>query len=668
MGVDPARRLLVRRTRHNRRPLSLWILALLSLPAFGACDGGCGCGKSAVAELVETHGTVTRDFAANEGQWEAAETGAEFAMGDAVRTAEGESSAKVVLTGGGGLELNADTIVRFLAAAPNDPDQGRVSVEMGAARVTAGEGGLAIAGNFGEARLLSGGEMLISSADGQLSMEVLIGAARIESADGDIIDLGEGEEIVLDVELGDVIIEEIDTGPPDTGPLDAGPDGDGDAGELLLPEVAISFRGRVEIEDDEGNWSRLERGTETVPGGSRLRLRRRARVDASRDGGSVRVTGPGAVTVGPSAEVLMRVGDGRAAVSAGETDVKVEVPGGAFVTHGSDAGASSSAHVANNGNATVASRRGTVTLQGRSESYSIRDGDSGIIRGDGVLDITGRAPSSAHMAVSAGASATIHYPGGTVNVQVQFGEKCGGGEGVVEVARGGSYRRPQMRSFGNGKANISVSPGANRYRLRCASGGSPTGDAVAQGTLIVRRDSGRQQLPRRPSRNVVDTDGRRYTLLYQNILPIVTVRWREAPSASRYVLHVGDETYESSSASQTLESGQISEGTHRVFFEAPGASPSRSPVTTVNIRYDNATTAAYIRDPDPGSAVSGTVRVSGTCVAGCTVSASGQNLPLDSAHRFGGEVAVPTDLDALAIRITHPRTGIHYYLRRAGGR
>jgi hypothetical protein len=184
----------------------------------------------------------------------------------------------------------------------------------------------------------------------------------------------------------------------------------------------------------------------------------------------------------------------------------------------------------------------------------------------------------------------------------------------------------------------------------------------------VRRDSGRQRLPRRPSRNVVDTDGRRYTLLYQNILPIVAVRWRDAPSAGRFVLHVGDDTYNASSANHTLESGQVSEGTHRVFFEAPGASPSRSPVTTLNIRYDNATTAAYIRAPDPGSAVSGTVTVSGTCVRGCTVSASGQNLPLDSAHRFSGEVTVPTDLDALAIRITHPRTGIHYYLRRAGGR
>jgi len=608
---------------------------------------------------------VTRDFAATEGAWEAAEVGAEFALGDAVRTGTDDANARVVLTGGGGLELTADTIVRFLAAAPNDPQRERVSVEMGEARVSAGEGGLAITGSFGEASLLSGGEMLVNASEGQLALEVLIGAARIESADGDIIDLGEGEEIILDIELGDVIIEEIDAGPPDTGPPDTGPP---DTGVLELPEIAITFRGRVEIADEEGSWTRLARGTETVPAGSRLRMRRRGRVSATRGDETVRMTGPGTVAVGLPSGAIAKVESGRASVDASGTDVTVEVPGGSFITNGEGTGAQSSVRVASNGSATVASRRGLVTLQGRSESYGVRDGDSGIIRGDGVLDITGRAPARAHMAVTAGASATIHFPSGTVAVQVRYGENCGGGEGVVEVARGGSYRRPQMRSFGSGKANIAVSPGANRYRLRCASGGSPTGGAVAQGTLIVRRDSGRQQLPRRPSRNVVDTDGRRYTLLYQNILPIVSVRWPEAPSASRYVLHVGSETFNTTNANHTLETGQVDEGNHRVFFEAPGASPGRSPVTTLSIRYDNATTAAYIREPAPGAGVTGTVSVSGTCVRGCSVSASGQNLPLDRAHRFSGEVAVPTDLDALSIRITHPRTGIHYYLRRAGGR
>jgi hypothetical protein len=181
----------------------------------------------------------------------------------------------------------------------------------------------------------------------------------------------------------------------------------------------------------------------------------------------------------------------------------------------------------------------------------------------------------------------------------------------------------------------------------------------------VRRDSGRQALPRRPSRNFVDADGRRYTLLYQNILPIVTFRWPNAPSASSYTLHVGDQTYTATSPSHTLESGDVPEGTHRISFEAGG---QRSQVTTLRIGYDNATTAAFIREPEPGAALSGTAHVSGTCITGCSVSAGGVDLPLDGAQRFSGDVPVPTDLDALAIRITHPRSGVHYYLRRTGGR
>ncbi|RLB46299.1 MAG: hypothetical protein DRJ42_27955, partial [Deltaproteobacteria bacterium] len=246
--------------------------------------------------MVDAEGPVTRDFAGNENQWEGAEVGTTFAIGDAVRTAPEGSEARVVLTSGGGLELAPDTIVRFLAAAPNDGQRERVNVEMGEARVSAGQGGLIIAGTFGEAQLLSGGEMRISAADGRVEFEVLMGGARIEPADGDFVDLGVGEELALDVELGDIIIDEIDagppdTGPPDTGPLDAGADVGVDAG--MGPEVAITMlRGRVEIADDEGGWSRLPRGTTAVPAGSRVRLRRRARLSAARGGGTVRANGP----------------------------------------------------------------------------------------------------------------------------------------------------------------------------------------------------------------------------------------------------------------------------------------------------------------------------------------------------------------------------------------
>jgi hypothetical protein len=230
-----------------------------------------------------------------------------------------------------------------------------------------------------------------------------------------------------------------------------------------------------------------------------------------------------------------------------------------------------------------------------------------------------------------------------------------------------------MRSFGSGAANIAVTPGSNRYRVRCSSGGTPEATTAASGTLSVRRDTGRQRLPRRPPRNVVDTDGRRYTLLYQNLLPIVTVRWPGAPSSGSYVLNLqpasgAATTRRAGQPTVTLESGSVPEGTHRVWFEAPGASPPRSPPTTLSVRFDNAAPSAFLREPAPGAAIRGSVRVSGVAVEGSSVSVGGVELPLDRQFRFAGTVTASEGLDALAIKIVHPRSGVHYYLRRVSGR
>jgi hypothetical protein len=461
--------------------------------------------------------------------------------------------------------------------------------------------------------------------------------------------------------MGEAILEEEDAGPPVQ--ADAGPPVEPDAGPPPALEVAVRIRGRVERENAEGGWERLDRRTSSVPAGSHLRVARGGAVTATRGDESVRATGPGEVVVGPGSGALVSISAGRGSADASTVDVTVDVPGGSFVARGGGNGTQSTVAVTG-GNATVNSRRGSVELRGRTDRYTLRDSDTGTIRADGALDVTGRAPARAHVAIPAGASATIHDPSGTVAVQITFEGACSG-EGSVEVGRGGSFRRPSARSFGTGRANVLLSPGSHRYRVRCSSAGTSESGAAATGTISVRRDSGSQALPRRPSRNTVDADGRRYTILYQNILPIVTFRWPNPPTAGSYVLHVGSDTHTTSSPSHTLESGEVSEGTHQVFFEA-GA--NRSQTTTLRVGYDNATSAAYIREPSPSARVSGTVRVSGVCVAGCEVSVGGVALPLDSGARFSGDATVPTDLDALAIRIVHPRTGIHYYLRRAGGR
>jgi hypothetical protein len=51
-------------------------------------------------------------------------------------------------------------------------------------------------------------------------------------------------------------------------------------------------------------------------------------------------------------------------------------------------------------------------------------------------------------------------------------------------------------------------------------------------------------------------------------------------------------------------------------------------------------------------------------VEGAKVSLSGQPLAVDGHGRFRGEAAPVAGDDAVAVRLEHPRTGVHYYIRR----
>jgi hypothetical protein len=116
-----------------------------------------------------------------------------------------------------------------------------------------------------------------------------------------------------------------------------------------------------------------------------------------------------------------------------------------------------------------------------------------------------------------------------------------------------------------------------------------------------------------------------------------------------------------------LRSGELGEGTHRVWLVA-GA--RRSPETTIRIRFDNAAPTASLREPARGTALvpGARVRVAGVVLEGFDVRAGGVALPIDAQLRFAGEVPVPVDTDALVVRLSHPRHGVHYYVRRVGGR
>jgi hypothetical protein len=168
--------------------------------------------------------------------------------------------------------------------------------------------------------------------------------------------------------------------------------------------------------------------------------------------------------------------------------------------------------------------------------------------------------------------------------------------------------------------------------------------------------------------NLIDADGRHYSILYQNLLPQMGFRWAGAPSTVAVLLHLERSSgvvqkLPATNGTVTLPSGAVREGSYKFWFDAEG-SQSKSPETTVQLAFDNAAPAAEIQQPAEGQPSAATVHVAGVAAEGSTVTVGGTAVPMDPQSRFDGDVPGPSAGDrSIAIRIAHPAHGIHYYLR-----
>ncbi len=261
-------------------------------------------------------------------------------------------------------------------------------------------------------------------------------------------------------------------------------------------------------------------------------------------------------------------------------------------------------------------------------------------------------PAQVDIVVRAGESAVLHdpQPPTAVGMRIDCAEV-----GQLEVAGKKGWKQAAVTT-GRGGVSAWLDAGAHRYRVRC-------GDQVeASGKIVVKRDAARKQLPSRPPRNVVDADGRRYTVLYQNRLPELVLRWSDAPAGKRYILHVvsagKDRAFEVDAARYTFGSGKLGEGEHRWWFEVDG---QRSAETTVAIDFDNAAATVYLRQVEIGA---DTVRVDGAAVPDSVVSLEGAAVDLDAQQRFTASGPIKSGRRTLALRIAHPAGGVHYYVLR----
>jgi hypothetical protein len=193
-------------------------------------------------------------------------------------------------------------------------------------------------------------------------------------------------------------------------------------------------------------------------------------------------------------------------------------------------------------------------------------------------------------------------------------------------------------------------------------------DGWGLGKITVYRDAGTSALPSKAPTTTVNTDGRSYTVLYQNLLPQISVRWPNAPAAPSYTLTItsnGSSTNQTvSAASFSFAPGKLKEGQHAFLFRSSQGRSSRPAHAT--IRFDNAAPKASIMSPVEGGFGAGSsVRVSGIALPGWEVRARGAALPLDSEQRFSASVGAGQR--GLVLQFSHPARGTHHYLRRAAG-
>lgn len=281
--------------------------------------------------------------------------------------------------------------------------------------------------------------------------------------------------------------------------------------------------------------------------------------------------------------------------------------------------------------------------------------DAGNTPTQALSETRSHGPEIIDIAAGAGESLIIHDP--RPPTAIGFSTAACAGMAVIQI--GQSHKN---ETVGTGSVHASFPAGTSRYRAFCVGEDKP----FAQGTVSILHDSGSRALASSAPATRLDTDGRRYTVLYQNLLPKMSVRWPGAPSGPYTLTVRSSRTVHRVSSAQpnySFAAGAFGEGSYDVWFEAPGA---RSKDTTVVIQFDNAAPTASITAPADGSFAQGaSVAIAGSALPGWTVSVAGLELEQDAQHRFSGHGQASPGTRALAIRFANPQRGVQYYLRRS---
>jgi hypothetical protein len=617
-----------------------WLLML-------ACSG-----PAPLATLIQLEGHVERDSAAAVDAWQAASVGATFVLGDGVRTLP-DASARLELDDTTRLDLGAATTVRFSPTRPA-PHIHAFDVEAGAASIEAGAEPVSIQTRVGLARVERDSSVRFVPSTGGLRFEVRVGRAAFGASEA----LVAGARVTID----------------DSGAVSPG-DGDSrdalNRANLVLADptgtITATVKGRGASLRTAGGWAPLAEGSSHLIVGAELETSASSSIEIERDGEHALLGENGRYVLGSAGGVLVNARRGTV-LAGGRREVRVEVPGGVIRVP-----AMGQAFLRVSEEETQLTARALEVVveagerrQGLAPGHSARLGKDGRLRPssrpesqtDGAGDAVDQALDYADFVLASGTTATIHDPSPPTAVRFDFGSACTG-MGSIELSFSG---RRMRRGSGEGSVALSVPKGNHRYELRCGSAGK----RVLGGQITVIEDAATRSIASKPPRTALSADGRKYTVLYQNRLPEITLSWPNPPAGGNLRLihqHRGNETALASSEPRyDFASGQLAEGHHGFYFDG-GGSVSRQ--TTVDIVFDNAAPRASlllapVLTQRPGESVA----IAGTALPGSEVYVDGARVPIDARGRFSASAALPVVQHALAIKLVQPGRGTHYYLRR----
>jgi ferric-dicitrate binding protein FerR (iron transport regulator) len=617
-----------------------------------------------IATLLDRSGAVDRDFKSGVGKWQAAEPSARFTVGGGVRTSKA-STATLELADDSKLRLESSTVIRFLDRPSSKKHAQHFDLEMGEANLETGNAAVDLETDIGAAVIGASTHITLTKSDEGTRYEVSVGTARFEGQDGKSVELGAGQGLVIGIGAAQLERYEVKkpeapapsaapSAAPAPPPVDSAAPATGDVG------AHITGGGASARAPGATKFSHLNAGDTTLATGTTLRLSSGTTADVSRGGQRATLRGAGEFTVAESGKPFIVAEGGGVSLTGSEAEVQVAVPGGSIV-----AKLGTRAEVGVQKDAThVSVTAGSLKLTTSAGEEELAAGEEATVGAKGATDVVGRGPGYVDFVVAPGASFAVHDPSPPTAVGFSVGGSCPEGA-VVELAG-----QKSSRARGTGIVSLLFPPGARRYSIHCITNAGIASDVAASGSIAVLHDGGTARIPRTAPATLVDADGRNYTVLYQNLLPKLTVRWPNAPASGPFNVTLvapggKSSTFASAGASYTFPAGVLKEGVHRVTFDGGG---TRSRETHFDIRFDNAAPTATLTSPQNGSFSPGsTVTVAGVSLEGFKISVGGTNLPLDDQLRFSGEAVVPAGQRALAVEFIHPSRGVQYYLRKSPG-